>query len=57
VQQVLEAAVMALPPGRAAGVLNHSNRKGQTALMLACANGCVPARPRASARVWGTLLA
>lgn len=32
---------MSCGPERVAAVLNHTNRKGQTALILACAHGCV----------------
>ena len=44
VQQLLEAAEMSSVPERSAAVLTHTNRKGQTALILACAHGCARRR-------------
>jgi len=39
VQQLLEAAVMHCTPERIQTFINHTNRKGQSALILACAEG------------------
>jgi hypothetical protein len=39
VQLLLECAVMHCPSERAASFLNHCNNKGQSALILAAANG------------------
>jgi ankyrin repeat protein len=44
VQLLLESAVIGCTPERVSGLLNHTNRKGQSALILACANGWVAGR-------------